>query len=198
MVLAWPEDDDWESTVSETLRAGLPGLRALIGLDWPVAHDLNVRERYTPALEGYAGVFFEEDQRIDVSEDLDPVVIVHEASHAWFNDELFDERWIYEGLAEEYAWRVLTGVGVDAGDAPGRPKLDDPARVDLVAWSYPFVIRDQETDDREHYGYDTSFWVDPPDRRGGRRRRDAGGIRRRRRGPDRLPRRRDAGSPLRR
>ena len=159
VVLAWPEDDDWESTVSETLRDGLPGLRRLIGLDWPVVHDLSVRERYTPALEGYAGVFFEEDQRIDVSEDLDPVVIVHEASHAWFNSELFDDRWIYEGLAEEYAWLVLTEVGLDPGDLPDRPEPDDPAHVDLAVWTYPFVIRDEDTDDREHYGYDASFWV---------------------------------------
>jgi hypothetical protein len=159
VVLAWPEDKTWTATVSETLQKGLPALRELIGLDWPVAHDLSVRERYTPALEGYAGVFFEEDQRIDVSEDLDPVVIVHEASHAWFNTNLFQERWIYEGLAEEYSSLVLTGAGLDPGDPPTRPSLDDPAHVDLTVWTFPYVIRDQKTDDRERYGYEASFWV---------------------------------------
>lgn len=159
VVHAWPEDDEWEDAVSQTLRSGIPGLRALIGLDWPVVHDLNVRERYTPALEGYAGVFFESEQRIDVSEDLDPVVIVHEASHAWFNSAMFDQRWIYEGLAEEYSWRVLTGVGLDAGDGPQEPDLDDPGHVALTAWTFPEVIRDEETDDRERYGYGAAFWV---------------------------------------
>ncbi|HUQ44447.1 MAG TPA: hypothetical protein VM451_08605 [Candidatus Limnocylindria bacterium] len=159
VIQAWPEDDAWDETVGDTLRAGLPELRELIGLDWPVDHDLNIRERFTPALEGYAGVFFTDDQRIDVSEDLDPVTIMHEASHAWFNDSLFVERWIYEGLAEEYAWRAQTGVDGEAGGLPDRPDPRDPGYVRLGTWTFPEVIRDQETDDSERYGYDTAFWV---------------------------------------
>ena len=159
VVMAWPEDHAWDDTVAETLRTAMPTLRELIGLDWPVAHDLNVRERYTPALEGYAGVFFTDSQRIDVSEDLDPVTIVHEASHAWFNEGLFIERWIYEGLAQEYAWRVQRAVGGDDGGTPRQPDPGDPGHVLLSRWSFPEVIRDQKTDDQERYGYQASFWV---------------------------------------
>src|SRR5262245_35629385 len=159
VVKAWPEDKAWDRTVSDTLRKAMPELRELIGLPWPVAHDLDVRERYTPALEGYAGIFFTGDQRIDVSEDLEPVVIVHEASHAWLNQDLFAERWIYEGLAEEYAWRAQESVGGDSGEGPTRPDTKDPGFVNLGAWTFPEVIRDQQTDDREQYGYDASFWV---------------------------------------
>lgn len=159
VVLAWPEDDAWQRTVGSTMREGIPELRRLIGLDWPVAHDLNVRERYTPALEGFAGIFFTDDQRIDVSEDLDRFVIVHEASHAWLNESLFGERWIYEGLADEYAWQVLTAVGEDPEIVPERPDVEDPGHVTLNAWRFPQVIRDQKTDDRERYGYNASFWV---------------------------------------
>lgn len=159
VVMAWPEDEAWDDTVVSTLRTGMPELRELIGLDWPVAHDLNVRERYTPSLEGFAGLFFNDSQRIDVTEDLDPVVIVHEASHAWFNDSLFVERWIYEGLAQEYAWRVQTAVGGDRGTLPARPVEDDPGFVRLERWNFPEVIRDQQTDDIERYGYDASFWI---------------------------------------
>ena len=159
VVQAWPEDEAWDETVSETLRDGVPELLELIALDWPVEHDLNVRERYTPALEGYAGVFFVDEQRIDVSEDLDPVVIMHEASHAWFNQDLFADRWVYEGLAEEYAWRVQTAVGGDPGDPATRPDLDDPGHITLSGWEFPEVIRDEETDDRERYGYQAAFWV---------------------------------------
>ncbi len=157
VVLAWPEDGVWQTTVATTLESGLPLLRDLIGLDWPVLHDLEVRERYTPALEGYAGVFYT-DESIDVSEELDPLVIVHEASHAWFNNDLFAGRWIYEGLAQEYAWRVISSVGGDAPN-PTRPSPDDPAAVALTDWSHPGVIRDQETEAYERYGYDASWWV---------------------------------------
>ncbi|NJD28939.1 MAG: M1 family metallopeptidase [Chloroflexi bacterium] len=157
VVLGWPEDDAWQERVATPLRLGMPVLQALIGLDWPVRHELEVRERYTPALEGYAGVFYA-DESIDLSEDLDPLVIVHEASHAWFNEDLFVGRWIYEGLAQEYAWRVMSSVG-EAGEPPARPSPADPAAIALTSWSHPGVIRDQETDDYERYGYGASWWV---------------------------------------
>jgi hypothetical protein len=159
VVMAWPEDTRWDDTVGATLRTAMPELRELIGLPWPVAHDLDVRERYTPALEGYAGLFFNDQQRIDVSEDLDPVVIVHEASHAWFNGDLFVERWIYEGLAQEYAWRVQQAVGGDDGGLPESPNRRDAGFVRLESWAFPEVIRDPQTDDTERYGYQASFWV---------------------------------------
>jgi hypothetical protein len=159
VVMAWPQDTEWDDLVKATLGKAMPELRDLIGLDWPVNHDLDVRERYTPALEGYAGVFFTGEQRIDVSENLDTVTIVHEASHAWLNEDLFADRWIYEGLAQEYAWRTLREVGGDRGGLPDRPSKSDPGAVQLEDWSFPRVIRDQRTDDSERYGYEASFWV---------------------------------------
>jgi hypothetical protein len=159
VIKAWPEDKVWDTTVGGTLRKAMPELEKLIGLPWPVAHDLDVQERYTPALEGYAGFYLMDQQRIEVTEDLDPVVIVHEASHAWFNEDLFSERWLYEGLAEEYAWRVQTDVGGDAGPGPERPDPKDPGHLVLVGWAFPEVIRDQVTDDRERYGYAAAFYV---------------------------------------
>lgn len=159
VVRAWPEDAAWADTVADTLRDGVPELLRLIGLDWPVDDDLDVRERYTPSLEGYAGVFLTDEQRIEVSEDLDANVIVHEASHAWFNPDLFAERWIYEGLAQEYARLVLEAIGSEDGRTATKPALDHPGFADLAYWTHPRVIRDQETDDAEQFGYDASHWV---------------------------------------
>lgn len=153
VVLSWPEDDRWDESVSGTLREGFPELQELVGLDWPVSQDLIVRERYTPALEGYAGIFFTDEERIDVSEDLDPVTIMHEASHAWFNDRLFSSRWIYEGLAEDYAWRVQRAVGGANTDLPREPAENDPNAVDLNTWAFPDVVRD-DTNGIEVYGYE--------------------------------------------
>ncbi len=159
VVQAWPEDEAWGETVESTLRDGVPELLELIGLDWPVSHDLRVLERYTPALEGYAGIFLTREERIEVSEDLDPVVIVHEVSHAWLNEDLFAERWIYEGLAQEYAWRTLTAVGIEAGSLSDEPNIHEPGWQPLINWEFPEVIRDQDTDDDESYGYAASFWI---------------------------------------
>lgn len=159
VVQAWPEDEAWGETVAATLRAGAPELLELIGLDWPVSHDLRVLERYTPSLEGYAGVFLTREERIEVGEDLDPDVIVHELSHAWFNEDLFTERWIYEGLAQEYARRTLEAIGSTDGRIAEEPNLEDPGFADLAYWTHPRVIRDQVTDDTEQFGYQASYWV---------------------------------------
>lgn len=158
VVLSWPEDARWERSVIGTLQTGFPKLQALVGLDWPVDHALRVRERYTPALEGYAGLF-KADEGIDISEDLDPATVLHEASHAWFNGDLFADRWIYEGLAEEYAWQVLTATGGDAQALPDEPKPSDPGARALLGWTFPEAIKDQDTSDEERYGYGASFWV---------------------------------------
>jgi hypothetical protein len=157
-VLSWPEDDRWADAVTDTLEAGMPRLQELVGLDWPVDDVLNVRERYTPSLEGYAGFFLADEDRIDVTENLDPVTIMHEASHAWFNEDLFSYRWIYEGLAEEYSYRVQLAVGGKTDGPPREPKANAAGKVALNTWAFPSVIRD-ETSDTELYGYGASFWL---------------------------------------
>ena len=93
------------------LGEGIPELTARIGLPWPVDGPLSVLEIHTPLLEGYAGFYNPQTDEITISEDLDDVTIIHEASHAWFNRDLFDARWITEGLAETYAAQVVDALG---------------------------------------------------------------------------------------
>lgn len=158
VIHAWPEDDDWTDSVSRTMEQGIPELQELIGVDWPVFRDLIVTERYTPALEGYAGFFLTDRQTIDISEDLDPLTTLHEASHVWFNQAMFTERWITEGLAEEYSYRAHTAIGGGPYDPPTRPDPDGPGFVRLNSWVFPTVQRD-DTEDREIYGYQASAWL---------------------------------------
>ena len=107
LVRGWPEDARWRRRVSVILSDSVPNLVGRIGLPWPVDGPLNVLEVHTPLLEGYAGFYDPKSDEITISENLDDVTIIHEASHAWFNSRLFTDRWINEGLAEEYASRVL-------------------------------------------------------------------------------------------
>ncbi|MCP3910813.1 MAG: hypothetical protein GY745_18820 [Actinomycetia bacterium] len=37
-------------------------------------------------------------------DEVDEQLTLHELSHVWFNDSLFDQRWITEGLADEVAY----------------------------------------------------------------------------------------------
>ncbi|HEX5825613.1 MAG TPA: hypothetical protein VFY18_14235 [Candidatus Limnocylindrales bacterium] len=158
VIRAWPEDAEWRKRVSALLTDGLPELVELIGLDWPVAADLGVFEVHTPLLEGYAGVFFENQDKIEISEDLDDLTILHEASHAWFNGDLFSGRWLNEGFADTYAARALDAVG-NGGWVPDKVGPTDKAALPLADWTHPGRINDAKTSAREHYGYEASWTV---------------------------------------
>jgi hypothetical protein len=159
VVRAWPEDKLWRQRVKALLTNGLPELVRIIGLDWPVSTDLQVSEVHTPLLEGYAGVFFENQDKIEVSEDLDDLTIVHEASHAWFNGNLFRGRWLNEGFADTYAALTLAKIGTKGDWAPHPVSPTQSSAVPLEDWVHPGRISDATTNAREQYGYDASWTV---------------------------------------
>ena len=158
VVRGWPEDARWRNRVGDVLARGVPELVGLVGLPWPVDGPLTVVEIHTPLLEGYAGFYDAEKDEITISEDLDDLTIVHEASHAWFNRQLFTERWIAEGLADEYATRVLAALGEEV-DEPADVAPTAAQAFPLNDWPPPAAIRDEESGEREQYGYDASWLV---------------------------------------
>ena len=159
---SWPEDEDWARTVAAKLTRGLPALGDLIGLPWPVSGPLEVTEAYTPSLGGYAGFYTPGEgshlDEIKITEEPDPLVILHEASHAWFNPDLFQGRWINEGLADEYASRAMVVIG-ERPDRPDLVRRDDRAAFPLDAWAPPGRIDDKAAEAREAYGYAASLSV---------------------------------------
>lgn len=158
IVRAWPEDTAWRRRVADLLTRGVPQLVSRIGLPWPVDGPLSVVEVHTPLLEGYAGFFDPTADKITISEALDNLTIIHEASHAWFSDSLFTERWIIEGLADEYASRVLVALG-DALQGPPDVSRRNPSAFPLDIWPPPAAIKDTQSSAREQYGYDASWFV---------------------------------------
>ena len=156
VVRSWPEDKAWADHVSALLTTALPALEDLLGLPWPVLGDLEVSEVHTPTLEGYAGIYDVTNDEIVITEDLDDLVIVHEASHAWFNTRLFDERWANEGLADLYASLALEDAGQEQEHAPDVSRTAKAA-FPLLDWGPPGRIDDEATDAREDYGYDASW-----------------------------------------
>lgn len=160
VIHAWPDDPEWSETVSAVLEEGLPHLQAEIGLPWPVTRELDVYQVHTPLLEGYGGFYDSGTDEIRMSEDLDPHLILHEVSHAWFDSELLGDRWIYEGLAETYSARALIALDRDEPDpAPAAVKPDDAAAFPLSAWPGPERIADAEAAAREAYGYAAAWTV---------------------------------------
>ncbi|MCI0347214.1 MAG: hypothetical protein L0221_17520, partial [Chloroflexi bacterium] len=157
VVRAWPDDAAWADFVDAQLRRGLPVLEDLIGQDWPTGAPLEVIETAAPYAYGYAGWYWSGGNTVEIGDEFLPEVILHELAHIWFNDRMFVDRWVNEAFAEEYSWRVLEQLGEPP--APPEPVVpDDPAAFRLNGWSDPSIV-DDDSDAREHYGYNTSWSV---------------------------------------
>ena len=143
----------WLDEVQSTLEDGLPALIDAVGLDWPVEGDLIIRESVAPNRFGYAGWYFTDDDEIEMGEELDPIVILHEASHAWFNDDLFQERWLGEGLASATAGHVAR-TELDEQELPRVIRNGDKGAIALNSWS-----DGQNSEERELFAYNASWWI---------------------------------------
>jgi hypothetical protein len=158
-VRAWPGDTEWSGFVTQQAQAGIPALEDLIGLPWPApAEGLDVVESVTPLAHGFGGWYDRSRNTIEIGDELDPHLVLHELSHLWFNGELFDQRWILEGLAEDYASRAMAAVG---GAAPSPESLgpDHPGALPLNAWTESEGARDEVTVQREQFAYATAWSV---------------------------------------
>lgn len=156
-VRAWPDDPDWAAFVVNAIEDDVPIIEELTGLSWP-AGDIEVIETVTPYLYGYGGWFNAASGLIEIGENLERDLILHELTHAWFNEELIEGRWITEGLAEEYASRTIEATG-DVRPDPERPDLADPVRVPLSEWASPWSLSEDQAFSYEQYHYNASWWV---------------------------------------
>lgn len=152
----WPGDEEWADFVVAELDVSFLALDELVGLPFPL-DDLEILQSVDPRLSGYAGWYLPDQQRIEVSEELDAETLLHEVSHAWFNGELFGERWIAEGLAQEFASRALAQSD-RALNWPNQPPSNGRHRIALNRWSTPAVF-DDETRGIDQYGYNASWFV---------------------------------------
>ncbi len=160
VVRSWPNDLMWNEDVIAAVEAGLPELQALVGLDWRPIDTLQIVESQQVTLAGYGGWYLEEDETIEIGEWVDPHLVLHELSHTWFNGQIFEGRWINEGMADEFAARAVENAGLDS---ELYPRLEGPpsqyrGAVPLSDWTVP-DIGDEDFERYEQYGYDASFWV---------------------------------------
>jgi hypothetical protein len=162
-VRSWPGDTLWATRLRELAEAGLPYLRERIGLEYRPVERVAIFQARDPSLLGFAGWYLADQDRIEMGEDVDEHVVLHELSHLWFNSRLFAERWVNEGMAEVFAADAVLGLGYepDPRHVPRRPVWGDPARVPLNDWTFPEVApsRDPGVREREIYGYAASYWV---------------------------------------
>ena len=153
---SWPGDSEWQAFVTSQIRDGVPVLSTLVGQPWPIDDVVEIREAYTPYLYGYAGWFSASDNEIEVGEDLDQEVVLHELSHAWFNDNWFADRWLSEGFAQVYSNKAVSEMGGEAL-TPAAISPTDAGKVTLNDWGDPNFT--DGADEVEDFGYNASFAV---------------------------------------
>jgi hypothetical protein len=156
-IAAWPGDAEWSGFVAGLARDGIPVLEELIGQPWPIEGTVEVVETVAPYLYGYGGWYDSTSDRIEIGDELEGRVVLHELAHAWFDDGMFDERWLNEGFAEEVASRTLAQLGLEA-PVPEPIDPNAPGAVALEDWDNPTFTSDT-SDDREDFGYNASFAV---------------------------------------
>jgi hypothetical protein len=103
VVRSWADDTAWAKRVGNLLKRGLPALGERIGLPWPdFDSTLTIEEAASRSTGGYAGIFDPTAGKVAIAYYADEFVVLHEASHAWFNGALLADRWSNEAFASYY------------------------------------------------------------------------------------------------
>jgi hypothetical protein len=158
VIKGWPDDSAWVDFVDGQLKNGLPALEKLIGQPWPDASkDLTVTETAAPYLYGYSCWYIPLKNSIEIGDALDALVVLHEISHTWFNTDMFVDRWISEGFANEFAARALEKIGQPL-QSPDPVTPDSAGAIKLNDWSKP-RLQDSSTTDEEKFGYAASWTI---------------------------------------
>ncbi len=134
----WPGDLVWRQRVAEQITGNLPVLIELIGRDWP-DRPLVVQQSAQTLGTSYGGWYTGGDNRITIGRSINPELVLHELSHVWFRYDNLADRWLIEGLADEYA--ALAAHGPTGGDEP-EVSLDEAVAFDLADWARPAAVDD--------------------------------------------------------
>lgn len=160
VVQSWPGDTEWADFAQEAIEQGIPTLEEHIGTPIPDQDTLEVTASLAPFLFGFAGWYDPTETSIEIGNELDRGVMLHELSHAWFNHDLFVDRWVIEGLAEEVSFQVDRELDGRSRELPTRPRSTDAGAAPLNDWSTPFDnFANADLRERELYGYNASWFA---------------------------------------
>ena len=160
VIRSWPGDTEWAEFAEDSITQGIPALEDEIGSPIPEQDGLEVTSSIAPIVLGYAGRYDPAQTSIEIGNELDRGVLLHELSHAWFNNTLFIDRWMIEGLAEEFSYQIDRDLGEGAGELPDTPRPTDAGAVPLNEWSSLALASGNEISrERELYGYNASWFA---------------------------------------
>lgn len=157
-LVAWPDHDEWIDFVVGHVDEGVPVLIDLFGQPWPHEdQNLTIVETLAVVAEGFGGWYDSVEHTITIGDQLHPHLVLHELTHAWINFDVFTERWLVEGFAEEYAFRAVDALGLEGESRPTEADVSIRS-VPLSQWTTP-TVRDEASQETEDYGYSASAYV---------------------------------------
>ncbi len=153
----WPGDDEWRERVTEQITDNLPTLVEAVGRSWP-ERPLVVQQSAQTLGTSYGGWFTSSDHRITIGRSVSPELILHELAHVWFQYDNLADRWLIEGLADEFA--SLAAHGSATGPEPD-VSLQDGVAFPLDEWVDPPSIDDTTATrlEAERWAYQASSYV---------------------------------------
>ena len=148
-VRAWADDSTWARRIGSLVRRGLPVLGQRVGLPWPTFEQpLTIEESVSRSTGGYAGIFDPAAGKVQIAYYADAFIVLHEASHAWFNGSLLADRWSNEAFASYYGAAAANDLKLDVQTDVLTATLRK-SRIPLNAWG-PVG---SEKVDQEDYAY---------------------------------------------
>jgi hypothetical protein len=153
IVRSWADDAPWAKRVRSLVKRGLPALGERIGLPWPdFDTTLTIEEAVSRSTGGYAGIFDPTAGKVAIAYYADEFVVLHEASHAWFNGALLADRWSNEAFASYYGAAAAHDLKLKVRTDVLTAELKK-SKIPLNAWG-PVGTEDVE---REDYAYAASL-----------------------------------------
>jgi hypothetical protein len=155
-VRAWPEDPEWGLRIGGLFERGLPVLGQLTGVGWERRGPLIVEEVVSQSAGGHSGLFDPAAGRIEIAYYADSLLVLHEATHAWFNGSLLADRWANEAFASYYAVAAAGRLEEPIAPAGLTDELRE-ARIPLNAWADGKTQLAPEDRPTERYAYAASY-----------------------------------------
>lgn len=147
-IQSWPEDLTWTSQIQSDVSGDVAKLMDLTGFSVP-GGIIVIREAGDNQLGDYAGFYNATTKSATIAEDTSPDVVAHELSHIWFNQNLFDARWLDEGfavLSEQVAGPGKYTKCTDPGAYPGNgsPNLSNWVFLDIASTKQDQAVVDYQ------------------------------------------------------
>jgi len=132
-------------------------LEEMFGRRSGIGRDIGIIEVSEGALAGYAGRYSEEFGTIEIPAGVGQGTLIHELAHAWFNDAVFADPWMSEGLAD-LASVKLEQTMIDTDGEPWMEISRPSFLVPLAGWDAVDVVGDA-SESAVDYGYEAAAYV---------------------------------------